>query len=403
MSDVNEPGGEQAQPATRKRRRLNGSVLLAGVLAIAAFAWIASGNLPPGTLWDGAAAQEENGAAQGKAASAEPEKKPVTVRVFDSTARERQAILRIAGRTEAARRAVVRAETAGRVAELKAAKGDRVSRGDAIARIALGDRQARLEEARALVDQRTIEFEAASRLANKGFQSEIRRSETKALLDSARASLSRIEKEIADTVVTAPFDGVIDRRPVELGDYLSIGDLVAEVIDIDPMMVVAAVSEREIAGVELGALAHARLITGEEVEGVVSFIAPAANPETRTFRVEIEVAETRNRYKDGLTAEVSLPVRRASAHLISPALLTLADDGTVGVKTVEEDRTVRFRPVSILEDAATGMWVVGLPPEVRLITVGQEYVVQGETVEPVPDTVLMPATLRAAGVDDQPS
>ncbi len=95
-----------------------------------------------------------------------------------------------------------------------------------------------------------------------------------------------------------------------------------------------------------------------------------------------------------MTAELRLPAAERPAHRLSPAALTLSDAGAVGVKTVDADGRVRFREVEILADEPQGVWVAGLPETVTLITVGQEFVTEGQRVRPVPAAA--PATDEAA-------
>ena len=71
------------------------------------------------------------------------------------------------------------------------------------------------------------------------------------------------------------------------------------------------------------------------------------------------------------------------AHLVTPSALTLNDNGVVGVKTVEPDNTVKFRTVEIIANNIDGVWLGGLPNKIQLITVGQEFVIDGEIVTPV--------------------
>ncbi len=85
-----------------------------------------------------------------------------------------------------------------------------------------------------------------------------------------------------------------------------------------------------------------------------------------------------------MTAEAAIPVAAMTVHRLSPGVLTLDDDGAVGVRTVDPDNRVVFMPVSIAMQDAEGFWVTGLPETVTVITVGQEYVSDGQLVEPVP-------------------
>ena len=140
--------------------------------------------------------------------------------------------------------------------------------------------------------------------------------------------------------------------------------------------------------VSLGAMAGARLAAGgEEVTGQVTFLSRSADPQTRTFRVEIEVPNDDLRIRDGQTAEIAIASAGVKAHLLPQSALTLNDDGTLGVRLVDEDAVVSFAPVEIMRDTMDGTWVTGLPDVANVIVVGQEYVTAGVTVAPTYDEV----------------
>lgn len=389
-------GAAKPQPKKpRGRRGVKPSLIIALVLAVGATAWILSGNLPMGDeqVAVNSDAAGTTGQAQTAAAgpsASEAEKKIQSVRVYDSAAQVRRTTLRIAGRTEASRQGRLMAETEGTIRNIDVEEGDVVSAGQRIGSIIEDERNAVVREAEALLSQRQIEYSAAEKLASKGFQSEVSKAKALAEMEAAKAALDRARIDLAKTRLAVPFDGVIWTKDVEQGDLVKVGDLIVSIVDLDPLLVVANVSEREVAAVTEGALARATLITGETVEGIVSYISPQAETSTRTFRVEVEVPDTGNRYKAGITAELLLPLSESEAHLISPALLTLDDSGQVGVKLVSEGDVARFVPVTILEDTPDGVWIHGLPDKATLISVGQEYVGDGEKVSPVPDTVFVP-------------
>ena len=108
----------------------------------------------------------------------------------------------------------------------------------------------------------------------------------------------------------------------------------------------------------------------------------APDPTTRTFRVEIEVPNPDLTLRDGQTAEIVIASEGTSAHLLPQSALTLNDEGTLGVRTVIEENTVSFMPVTILRDTPNGIWLAGLPKEASVIVIGQEYVTDGVTVDP---------------------
>ncbi len=356
------------------------SVLYAALIALAAVAWVASGNLPE---WMASASNEARRGAEATPATEKADRPLPAVRVMRSTARERRREVLVYGHTEAIRKVDIKAETPGRVVALPAPKGARVKKGQIIARLAIDEREAMLREAEALVRQREIEYSAAKRLRAKGFRAETTFAATRASLDAARAQVTRIKIDIAKTRVRAPFDGVIEAQPAELGAYLKVGEVVAHLIDQDPYLVIGYLSENDIAGLAPGATASAVLVTGERLEGRIRFIAAVADPATRTFRIELEVANPEGRLRDGITAELKLPLGVLRAHRLSPALLVLNDEGSIGVRAIGEDDRVVFHAVSVLGDDAEGVWVAGLPESVDIIAVGQGYVRAGQVVRVV--------------------
>ena len=180
--------------------------------------------------------------------------------------------------------------------------------------------------------------------------------------------------------VNAPFDGYLETFSAKEGDYLNIGAVCATIIDPDPMRLVAEVSEKEISLVKVGAKAFAKLITGKRIGGIVSFVSTSANKGTRTFRVEIEVENSDRSIRDGVSVEIVIVGSEILAHKISPSILMLGDAGELGIRTVNENNLVEFNPIHILEDTIEGIWISGLPEQTRIITIGQEYVFQGQTV-----------------------
>ena len=358
------------------------SYLLAAVLAIAAVGWIASGQFADG----GGQPVTRKPPADLSAADQVP-----LVRVRSQAAETRQTEVILRGRTEALRTVEVKAEIQGRVIGLAVERGDLVTAGQVIAQLAPEDRPARLKQAQALLDQRRIEYEANQRLSQKGYRAETQLAAAKAELEAANAAVERARVELAHTEILAPFDGLVDDRMIEIGDFLEKGTRVARVVDLDPILVVGDVNERNVGHLKVGSEGRARLITGVEVTGRLRYIGAMADATTRTFRVELEVANLDRAIPDGVTAQLQIPKGSTVAHLVSPAILTLTDDGMVGVKTLEVDSTVGFHPVQILESGPDGIWVTGLAPQITLITIGQEFVSVGQKVRAVEEDSLEPA------------
>jgi len=296
----------------------------------------------------------------------------------------------VRGRTEALRKVALKVETKGRVIELPVEQGAWVSKGDVIARLSPDGRPARLREAKALREQRRIEHEASQKLSKKGFRSDTQVAGSLASLEAAEAAVNLAEVNLGNTVLLAPFDGLIDDRIAEIGDFLEMGDRVAVIVNLDPILVVAQVSERSLATVRVGQEGFARLVDGSTIEGTLRFISSVADPATRTFRVEMEAPNPGPTVADGMTAELHLPLREAMVHRVSPAILSLRDTGEIGVKAVDDDGRVRFVPARIVDSDNGGVWVAGLPEKLLAITVGQEFVIEGQRVRAIDTRTLEP-------------
>ena len=180
--------------------------------------------------------------------------------------------------------------------------------------------------------------------------------------------------------IVAPFSGYLESLRVDKGDYLNTGGVCASLIDSNPMLLIADIAEKEIADIDVGANSMARLISGDEIQGKVSFIATSADKNTRTFRVEIQVDNKDRAIRDGVSAEIYIESKKVLSHRISPAILSLNDQGKLGIRTVDENNAVEFKEIAILEDTTEGLWISGLNENERIITLGQEYVFQGQTV-----------------------
>lgn len=364
------------------------SYVWAVVIAIGLGLWILSGQFggpdpaetdTAGANGDtGAGSAIEQGSAEGVPADARPAQS-VRARIFEAEPVLRDVVVR--GRTEPVRAVEVRAETSGTVVELPKEKGEYVAEGDLLCRLDVAARDAKLAEAKALRQQRWLQYDASRKLAARGHRSETQAAADKAAYDAAVAQVKQMEVELAYTQITAPFEGVLDARAVELGDFLSLGQTCATVVDLDPILIVGQISERDVGKITMGTVGRARLVSGETIEGVVRFIAKTAEEATRTFRVELEVPNADRALRAGLTAEIVVPAAQVMGHRMSPAFLVLNDAGTIGVRTVDDDGRVDFRPVDIIEDGNDGVWVTGLPEQARVITVGQEFVREGMRVD----------------------
>lgn len=305
------------------------------------------------------------------------------VRVRTSKAENFTRDILLTGRTMPTRTVAMKAEISGRVIEIVKEEGSAVKAGEVLARLELQDREARVKEAQSLLEQREIQLNAAKTLESKGFNSRVSRAEAEANMKNAKAALENARSDFGKTDITAPFDGILNQQMIEVGDYLGAGDDLFTIIQINPLEMEAFVAERDINLIRPGKPVRALLLEdGKTLDGVVSFSAAAADPQTRTFRVLASAQNPDNALEAGLTVRLSVPAEKVLAHKISPSNLSLDDAGKIGVKIVNADNIVKFVPVKILADLPDHMQVGGLPDTARIITVGQEFVKPGQVVKP---------------------
>lgn len=307
---------------------------------------------------------------------------PMAVAVTALTAEPVERLLVLQGRVEPDLRVMVRAETAGQVAEWAVARGARVDVGDELANLRMDDREARRRQAIARLRGAESEYEAAQRLHDQGHVSRTQLEAREAEREAARAELEAVELDIRNTRIVAPVAGIVNQRLADRGDFVSRGDPVAEVVDNDPLLAVVHVPQHQIGRVEPGQPARIRFLDRRRAEGEVRFVSRVAEPGTQTFRVEIAVPNPDEALPSGISAGVEIPTAVMQAHKLSPAWMGLDDAGRVGVKTVDAADRVVFHAVEVIRAAADGVWVTGLPEQARVITIGHGFVTDGERVRP---------------------
>ncbi|MBL6959059.1 MAG: efflux RND transporter periplasmic adaptor subunit, partial [Rhodospirillales bacterium] len=157
----------------------------------------------------------------------------------------------------------------------------------------------------------------------------------------------------------------------------------AKVVDLEPLLVTGEIAERDIDRIRIDQPVGVRFVGGGETTGVVSYVSKVSSNTARTFRIEVTVDNANGRLGEGLTTELRLETGSVRAHRVTPAILTLSDDGVVGVKAVDADGRVLFHKATVVADEPGGVWLGGLPESLTLITIGQEFVRIGQVVKPV--------------------
>lgn len=292
----------------------------------------------------------------------------------------RQSNVLVQGRTESNRNVLVSSETNGIVKEIFVKKGDFVKKDQILCKLSTDSRKAKLDEAKALMLQKKLEWDASKVLVEKGYRSQTKAAGSKAAYDASKALVIQMEEELENINIRSPFDGFFNDNLAEVGDFLSIGMPCGQVVDYNPILVIGQVSEQEIKKIKSDIQGYAVLSTGEKLNGLLSYVSKTADSKTRTFRIELEINNSNFDIKDGITAELFIPTKKVQAHLIPPSSLTLDSDGKIGVRHIDSNNEVIFSDVEIIGDEKELIWVTGLPEEITLITIGQEFVIEGQKV-----------------------
>jgi membrane fusion protein, multidrug efflux system len=350
---------------------------IAALVVLVAFAaWMGTGKFS--TVGSAVADAEQKQAAE------QPKAPLRTVAVIAPPRLNHARAIRISGRTEAEKRAILAIRVMGVIKELPVKQGQHVNRGDLVMRLDAEDKEAAVNMAETLVAQRQAEADAAERLVKGGNAPKLQADQARAALAASKAQLETAKAELARNEIYAPFNGVIDRVPVEDGSAIMAGGEVATLINLDPLLVIGEVSERDLQYLKLGSESDIRLVDGETVKGTLRYISRDASAATRTFRIEVAVPNEDKRLPAGMTAEIMLRSAPVDAVALPRSVVTLGQDGDLGIRAVDKDSKVVFYPIDLVDDTPTGLVLGGIPADARVIVAGQDLVREGDEVNPVP-------------------
>lgn len=187
------------------------------------------------------------------------------------------------------------------------------------------------------------------------------------------------ENEFKKIALFAPFDGILLDGHKIGGELVMPGEKVYEIIDLSKLKIFGYINENEILNISEDNEVDVTIL-GESVNGKIDYISPFSDPNTKTFEIVVNVDNQNLKFKDGLSSMISIKKGEVLAHKISPSILSLGDEGELGVKVIDEGNKVLFKKINIIEDTSDFMLVTGLDSQEQLIIVGQQYVSNGEEV-----------------------
>lgn len=344
---------------------LNKSNLVGLISVLAIAGWMVSGNL----------SSAENIKASKPAIG--PKIYTVRVQKFDAESVEKS--IKLNGRTQPYLTVTVASEIEGKITHIHAKRGHLLNAGDLIAKIDVGNLQDDLDYALADLKQKEVELAGAQKLANRGFQGKVQLEKLHTEYMRVKNQVARLKRAIDKSYIRSPQDGVMNERFIEVGDYVSVGDSVAGIERLQPIIISAEVTEKEIYLLAKEQQAIVTTLDNRVIAGHISYLSKVSDKSTNTFTVEVEIPNEDHQLYAGTSAKVTLPLGSEKAIKVSPSILVLDKNGDLGVKTVSEGK-VEFNPIEILQTEHDGVWLRGLHQSDDIIVLGQGFVSIGEVV-----------------------
>ncbi len=345
-------------------------VFIAVILAVALLLWLLSG--------DNFSAKQ-----QAPAAQQAPIAQLALVETRWSEAEQYQLTQIAQGQVLPWRSVSIKSQQAGTVTAILKQQGERVQQGDKLLRLSDEGRSALLAQAKANLTLKQSELASARKLSDSQFVSETELTRLQSELAGAEAELESARLALTQIEPVAPFNGVVDRRHIEVGDVVQTGTELLNLVQIDQLKVTAQIPQQHISALVPGQNVKLRLLDGREFSGELSFISYAADTATRSFYIEVTVANPELLRIAGGSATVAVQLAPVQTHMVSPALLSLDNQGKLGIAVVDEQQQVVFYPVQILAADNDGARVTGLPERAQIITQGAGFVKPGDKVQVV--------------------
>jgi RND family efflux transporter MFP subunit len=289
----------------------------------------------------------------------------------------------VVGTVRAKLRATLEAKLSGRIETMPVSAGQLVKKGALLAQLEVRETQAKLDQAKAVREQSARDRQRLEALL---LQKAVTQQEYDAVLARFRvseAAVSEAQTMLDYATLTAPFDGVITRKLAEVGDLASPGRALLELEDPGALRLEADVPEALLERVQAGGKLPVRLATlTNEISGTVSEIAPVADPNSRTFRVKLDLPPNPG-LRSGQFGRLVVPVGESS-NLRVPAA-ALVRRGQMEMVFVVVKSQVQLRLVKTGRRLGEEMEILsGLEAGEPIVTEGAAALVDGQPVEVKP-------------------
>lgn len=275
----------------------------------------------------------------------------------------------------------IRSNTHGTVSKIQKDRGDFVDQGTSIVSLSQEDRNEVYQAAQSCTAAAALDYEASKKLVQSSYKSKFALASAKYKYDSALAQEKAAKLQVEYANILAPFQGVVNDRFVSPGDLVSPGDKIVTFSQMNPMRVVVYCNEKFYESIKPGQNVEVEIL-GRKIAGVIDTVCPYGDEQTRAYRIDIKISNEDCSIADGMTADVRIILGNVKAHKIPSSAICLDDDGNTCIKILGENNKSKILNIEIARFESDHVVVKNLPDSIAMIVVGQDYIVDGEVVEP---------------------
>jgi len=290
------------------------------------------------------------------------------------------------GTIEAIEEVTVVSEINATVVDIPFIEGSHINKGELIAQLDDAQLAADVNRSEALYAQSLATYNRVKKIVDQKAGSPQDLDDALASLKVAEANLELAEARLEKTKIVAPFDGMIGSRRVSVGSFLRTGDAIAELANLNEIRINFSTPERFLSDLKRGSevIVSSPVFPGHEVKGRIIAIEPIVNSDTRTARIVARVQNPGQKFRPGMSANVSVVLSERANALTIPTEAVFANGNQSFVYIVNADSTVAPTPVTLgLQLSKVVEVVAGLQQGMQIVTAGHQKLFPGAKVIPV--------------------
>jgi len=290
------------------------------------------------------------------------------------------------GTIEAIEEITVVSEINAAVIDLPFTEGSQIKKGELIAQLDDSQLAAEVTRSEALYTQSLSTYNRVKKIVDQKAGTPQDLDDAMASLKVAEANLKLAEARLNKTRIVAPFDGMIGSRRVSVGSFLITGDAITELANLNEIRINFSAPEKFLAQLKRGSevIVYSPVYPGHEVNGKIIAIEPIIDADTRTARIVARVPNPGQKFRPGMSANVSVILSQRPEALTIPTEAVFANGDQSFVYIVNPDSTVAPAPVTLgLQMSDVVEISAGLQQGMKIITAGHQKLFPGAKVLPV--------------------